>query len=165
MSHHKTAFVRFLLLYLIWWILTEGDLTGTGFGIVVTAIVALLSVRLFPPSGYRLNPAGILAFSGYFLMQSIVAGIDVARRLISPRLPIQPGALTVTTLLPPGSPRWLLANTLSLMPGTLSVRIDSDQLEVHCLDTAQSIEQEIRRTERYLARLFSVEAPAHGGSG
>ena len=84
----------------------------------------------------------------------MAAGVDVARRLLSPRLPINPGYVSYTTSLPAGGPRWLLANVLSLLPGTLSVTLRGDQLELHCLDTALPVREDVARTELRITRMF-----------
>ncbi|WP_404364748.1 Na+/H+ antiporter subunit E [Marinobacter sp.] len=165
MFKFRTTVLRLLVLYFIWWILTAADSGGTWFGLAVSLLVAVVSMRLFPPSPYRLRLSGILAFGGYFMAQSVLAGLDVARRLINPRLPMHPGMVTVTTALPEQGPRWLLANTLSLMPGTLTVTIHDNQLGLHCLDTTLDIERGVRRTERYLARAFGMDVPVPGGQG
>ncbi|MBE0485416.1 Na+/H+ antiporter subunit E [Marinobacter sp.] len=151
-----TFLFRSTVLFVVWWALTLGELSGLGFGAVVSVLVAWLSVRLFPPSGFPLRPGGLLLFFGYFLSRSVVAGVDVARRLLSPALPVQPGEITLTLNVPEGSPRWLLANTLSLMPGTLSVLLEGDQLTLHCLDTRDPVERDVRATERRVAGVFGL---------
>ncbi|MBD3657178.1 MULTISPECIES: Na+/H+ antiporter subunit E [Marinobacter] len=156
--------VRSILLLLVWWVLTLGDRSGLGFGVVVAVLVAWRSVRLFPPSGYRLRPLGALLFTGYFLSRSAVAGLDVARRLLSPSLPVKPGEITLSLRVPDGSPRWLLANTLSLMPGTLSALLEGDRLTVHCLDTRMDVEQDVREAERQVARAFGLRLPSADGA-
>ncbi len=148
--------LRGAALLVVWWALTLGETSALGFGLGVTALVAWLSVRLFPPSGYHLRPLGLMLFLGYFLSRSVVAGLDVTRRLLSPALPVHPGEITLTLYLPEGSPRWLLANTLSLMPGTLSALLEGDQLTLHCLDTREPVEQDVRETERQVARVFGL---------
>lgn len=144
-------------LYLVWWVLTEGDPSGLWIGAAIALMVALFSCRLHPPSRYALRPVGVLVFSGYFILRSVVAGLDVARRLLSPSLPINPGYVVVKTSLPDGGPRWLLANTLSLMPGTLSVRLQDASLELHCLDLDLPIDEDVRSTERKVAGVFSLK--------
>jgi multicomponent Na+:H+ antiporter subunit E len=141
--------LRGAALLLVWWALTLGETSALGFGLGVTALVAWLSVRLFPPSGYRLQPLGLMLFLGYFLTRSVVAGLDVTRRLLSPALPVHPGEIILTL-------RLLLANTLSLMPGTLSALLEGDQLTLHCLDTREPVEQDVRETERQVARVFGL---------
>ena len=171
MHASKTVLLRTLSLFIVWWALTEGDGSGARFGAVVCILVALISLRLFPPGtyvvrpgSYRLRILGTLVFAGHFLGNSVIAGLDVARRLLSPRLPVDPGSLTVTTTLPGGSPRWLLANTLSLMPGTLSINLVDDRLELHCLDQRMPIAESVRRTESRIAAMYGIEPPPDSGA-
>lgn len=154
MAYAGSAAIRTALLLLAWWALTEGDPDGTVFGLIASLLVALLSLRFFPAPSPRPRLFAALAFSGYFVLRSVAAGVDVARRLLSPHLPIKPGYVTYTTSLPAGSPRWLLANTLSLLPGTLSVTLRGCELELHCLDTDTSVREDVARTELRIARMF-----------
>jgi len=156
MAFAGSAAVRTALLLFAWWALTEGDRTAIVFGLVTAPAVAMLSLRFFPPASRRPRLLPALVFIGYFLLKSLAAGVDVARRLLSPRLPLNPGYLKYTTSLPAGSPRWLLANTLSLLPGTLSVTLRDSQLELHCLDTALPVREDVARTERRIAGMFSL---------
>ncbi|MFO7527298.1 MAG: Na+/H+ antiporter subunit E [Marinobacter sp.] len=151
-----TLATRAVILAGVWWMLTLGDPSARGVGAVVIAFVALLSVMLFPPSIHRLRPLGLVQFLYYFLIHSVLAGVDVARRLLAPSLPIKPGEITLSLRLPEGGPRWLLANTLSLMPGTLSVHMKKNQLTVHCLDTRVDIEPGIRQAEFKVAQAFGI---------
>lgn len=153
---------RSIALFAVWWVLTLGDASGLGVGVVVAVLVAGLSLRLFPPSGYRLRPLGLLLFSGYFLSRSVVAELDVASRVLSPALPVNPGEISLILGLPKGSPRWLLANTLSLMPGTLSVLLEGNRF--HCLDTTVPVEQDVRETEKQVARVFGLQLNADNGA-
>lgn len=161
----NTTLIRTLILFVIWWALTEGTPSGAGFGLVVAFLAALLSVRLFPPFHYRLRPAGTARFAAYFIGRSVVAGLDVARRILSPVLPVRPGYLQFSTRLPEGPPRWLLANTLSLMPGTLTVTLQGERLELHCLDVGMPIDESVRRTEMRIAQVFGIGYTAGGGQG
>ncbi|KPQ03203.1 Na+/H+ antiporter subunit E [Marinobacter sp. HL-58] len=154
---------RVLLLLLVWWALTEGDPSGTITGLVVVALATVISLRLFPPGVTRIHPVPFLFFVMYFLLRSVTAGIDVARRLLSPALPVAPGYLAFHVNLPSGGPRWLLANTLSLMPGTLSVSLDGEHLLLHCLDTREPVEADVRAVEQRVARIFGL--PLSAGAG
>ena len=149
---------RMTLLFLVWWVLTEGNLSGLAFGLAVVVPVAMVSVYLFPPGARRIRIVPFLLFVLFFLGRSVVAGIDVARRLLSPSLPANPGYLTFDLELPEGGPRWLLANALSLMPGTLSVTLAGARLDLHCLDTRDPVEEEVRAVERRVADVFGLPA-------
>lgn len=161
MSTVTTISARIVLLLLVWWALTEGDSSGIGFGLVVTALATVISLRLFPPAKARIRPFPFLLFMLFFIARSVVAGIDVSRRLLSPSLPVSPGYLTFHIRLPEGGPRWLLANTLSLMPGTLSVSLDGERLDLHCLDTRDPVEADVRLVEQKVARVFGLSPNNH----
>lgn len=160
MVFYRTFLLRASALFFAWWVLIEGDPSGLLFGGAVVVLVSIISCRLYPASGYRLHLPGALAFIGYFIIRSIVAGVDVARRLLSPRVKVNAGYLTVSTSLPEGSPRWLLANTLSLMPGTLAVQLRGDSLELHCLDLDLPVADDVRATEQKVAAVFGLDAVA-----
>ncbi|MCH8498768.1 MAG: Na+/H+ antiporter subunit E [Marinobacter sp.] len=149
--------LRFLAVLLVWWILTDGEASALAFGVGVAVLVMLVSAVLFPRSGYRLVWYRVPGFLWFFVVQSAVAGLDVARRLLAPSLPIAPGLRALTVHLPEGAPRWLLANVLSLLPGTLSVRLQDNQLLMHCLDTGMPLEAQVRQAERRVAALFGVD--------
>jgi multicomponent Na+:H+ antiporter subunit E len=64
-----------------------------------------------------------------------MAGVDVARRALDPRLPLRPGFVTYAPRLPPGGARDAFCALASLMPGTLPADTNEDgTLLVHCLD-------------------------------
>lgn len=156
MALFPAFFLRAGVLYLVWWVLIGGDPSGLVFGAAIVVPVSMLSCSFYPASGYRLHLPGTLAFAGYFMVRSAVAGVDVARRLLAPTVKVNPGYLTVSTCLPCGSPRWLLANTLSLMPGTLSVQLQDNRLELHCLDLDLPVAADVRVTEQKVAGMFGL---------
>lgn len=147
---------RFLTVLVLWWVLVEGDASTLAAGSIVAALVSGLGVRAFPCGGHRVRWRAVPAFALYFIGRSMIAGLDVARRLLTPSMPILPGIISVPVEVPDGAPRWLLANTLSLLPGTLSVELHNDRLELHCLDTDADISGAVRRTEDRVAALFGV---------
>jgi multicomponent Na+:H+ antiporter subunit E len=157
-----TFLVRLLILSVIWWALTLGDARGWLMAIGIVLLVTAVSMRLFPPSDYHLRPVALIRFFGFFLIRSVVAGVDVARRLLSPSLPVDPAEISVVVRLPAGGPRALLANVLSLMPGTLSVTLEGDRILVHCLDRQMPVEADLRNTEARIAAVFGIHLESGG---
>jgi multicomponent Na+:H+ antiporter subunit E len=152
----RKAGSRFLFGILMWWILTEGRVDALPFGAVVAGLAAWLSLRMFPPGRHALRWFEVPRFALFFVGRSITAGVDVAQRLLRPSLPISPGILVVEPMVPEGGPRCLLANTLSLLPGTLSVELYEGRLELHCLDLDMDIAASVRDTEARVAALFGL---------
>jgi multicomponent Na+:H+ antiporter subunit E len=138
----------------VWWILTEGDRGGLGFGVAVALVVSFYTVRAFAPPRHRIRLHRLPSFGLFFLVRSVLAGVDVARRLLRPTLPISPGRLVMRVTLPGGGPTWLLANTLSLLPGTVTSRLEGDELELHCLDLEGDVAASVRQAEAQVASLF-----------
>jgi len=52
-----------------------------------------------------------------------------------------------------------MANTVSLLPGTLSVELDEEILRVHVLDETGAINEELNLLENRLANIFGLELP------
>jgi multicomponent Na+:H+ antiporter subunit E len=101
-----------------------------------------------------------LVFVGVFLWQVLLANLDVAYRVLHPRLPIRPGIVKIRTALESTTARTLLANAITLTPGTLTVElVDGGWLYVHWLNVRTSDPEEasaqIAETfERILRRIF-----------
>ena len=96
-----------------------------------------------------------------FLWEMLKANIDVAYRVVHPRLPINPGIVKVRTSLQSDIAITLLANSITLTPGTMSVDVDKDSalLYVHWIDV-RSPDMEsatliiVDRFERILRKIF-----------
>lgn len=151
---------RFLLLLVLWWVLSEGNLEALGAGALAGALVASATVGLFPGREYRVRWHRVPGFFLFFLVRSVMAGVDVAGRLLRPSLPISPGEISVELRLPVGAPRALLANILSLLPGTLSVELRDQTLKLHCLERDADMDAHLRDVESRVAALFGLALEA-----
>jgi len=92
----------------------------------------------------------------FFLWRSLYGGVDVARRALHPRLPISPEMYHHRWRLPPGLPQVFMANTVSLLPGTLSAELGDEFLYVHVLDQTGAFASELMILEEYVAGLFGL---------
>ncbi len=68
-----------------------------------------------------------------FLMAVLVANFQVAALVLNPRLPIEPGMVTIKVNLKKDFNRVFLANCVTLTPGTLTVLCNEDDMFVHVL--------------------------------
>jgi multicomponent Na+:H+ antiporter subunit E len=145
-----------------WWILTEGDPTSWTIGAPTVALAVWVSHRSAASAAApMLRVRAIPGFALFFASRSLLAGLDVARRTVSPKLPIAPRLLAMPTTLPAGLPRVLLVAVLSLMPGSLGVSLEDEQIVLHVLDAREDVMSDVRRTETRIARLFGAELTAH----
>lgn len=96
-----------------------------------------------------------------FLWECLKANIDVARRVLNPNLPINPGIVKVKTSLKSDTGLTFLANSITLTPGTLCVDIDSEKgiLYIHWIDVkTQDIDKAtqiiVTKFENILKKIF-----------
>lgn len=122
------------------WVLLAGSLRQDELiaGAVVAVLVTLIAgPRLAVLSGVRLTPLAplsLLAYLATFLLALIRSNLDMARRVLTPSLPIRPAVVEVETRLRSSLGRMLLANSITLTPGTLSIDIQGDRILVHWID-------------------------------
>lgn len=157
----RTGLLRFFLFSLLWYWLTDGDLNSWPIGLPVVMLAALVSVLMLPASSWSLP--GFVSFILFFLWHSLRGGTDVAWRALHPKMPISPALHNFRFRLPPGFPRVFMANTVNLLPGTLSAEVDDECLTVHVLDASGTFITELHMLEKRLARMLNIELIAKAG--
>lgn len=150
----RAVLQRGLALAALWWVLAEGRADSWGVGIVSVVLALMASLWLSPPGAGRVSIGALLHFAGFFLLQSVRSGAIVAGMALRPRLDLAPTLLEIPVKLPPGPARVLLIYTLSLLPGTLNVRLDDDMLRLHVLDMRLPVEVEIEAAQQHISRLL-----------
>lgn len=157
----STVASRGLLFSLMWWMLTDGDVSSWWIGAPGVSFAVVVSVVLLPP--VRLVWRQVLGFVPIFLRCSVQGGADVARRAFYPRMPIDPALIDYRLRLPPGLPRVILINTVSVLPGTLIVDQEGQILKVHVLDGSGKFMTELKALEHSVARMCDAPLMTFGG--
>jgi len=140
-------------LFGFWLLLTGAAPADLVAGAVAAVLATWASLRLLPPRGRRPQLAAAARLSGRFLLQSIVAGVDIARRALDPRLPLRPGIVLYRLRIQPGPARSAFSTLASLVPGTLPCGSEgTNTLLVHCLDTADPVAEQLAVEESLLRR-------------
>lgn len=140
-----------------WLVLTGADPDGLALGALVVA-VSFLAGSMLGARGSGVSPLAILQRLPFFLWRSLLGGIDVAWRALHPRMPLQPGWITVGTRLPRGALRAVVGGEFSLMPGTLVAGSRGDELLVHLLDTRSPVAEEVKEEEGRLLKAADRKA-------
>jgi multicomponent Na+:H+ antiporter subunit E len=148
---------RSALFALLWWALTDGRADSWGVGAVSILAAVTLSLRLLPPVPTYVSRIGLLRFLLFFFDQSLRGGIQVAWFALRPQMGLRPGIHEIPLRLPDGVGRVLLANTLNLLPGTLSVGLEGNRLCLHVLDRQTPAEAEVRRAETRVAHMLGLQ--------
>lgn len=158
---------RVVVFVALWWVLSEGDGSSWVFGVPFVVFASAAALVLTPERTWRFHPLAAARFAWFFAVQSVVGGVDVALRALSPSMPLEPAFVEYPVRLPTEAARVLLANTVSLLPGTLSSGFDGDTLVMHVLDHTQPIVSGVARVEEHIAATMGLDltrAPSGAGS-
>ena len=161
MKAFATRLFLILVLFGVWILLT---LPVTNQELIVGAIVALIAGVVTSRrgievlAGIRFTPKALayaVVYFVVFLWALVKSNLDVAFRVIKPTLPINPGIVRVHTKLRTPVGRMLLANSITLTPGTITVEMDGEDFFIHWIDvSAADVEEATQKIvsgfERYL---------------
>jgi multicomponent Na+:H+ antiporter subunit E len=133
-----------------------------GIGLLVGVPIAYLFRRFYSPTPVIVRtPRAILAgvkYTAVFLFELITANVDVARRVLSPSMPIDPAVVEVPLRVETDLAVTTIANSITLTPGTLTMDYDPDRnaLYVHTLAATdpEEVIAPIRSWEDYALVLF-----------
>ena len=111
-------------------------------GSIISLIIAIYAHRTFTQEGLRLltlrKMAYMVKYLWVFVIELIKSNMDVALRVINPKLPINPEIVEFKTSLKSEMGRLILANTITLTPGTLTVDLIDDTYYIHWLNSETS---------------------------
>jgi multicomponent Na+:H+ antiporter subunit E len=127
-------------------------------GLITAAAATWTSLALSAPGAHRVRLTAVLFLIPRFLWKSVVAGWDVARRALDPRLPLRTGFVGYPARFRSPFARNAFASYTSLLPGTLPVQDDGETLLYHCLDIEQPVAAELAREETVLTQAFDGDA-------
>jgi multicomponent Na+:H+ antiporter subunit E len=163
---HAGASLRVALLLLAFWILLSGkfDLVHIGADAVAALFVAFATRPLrtmHPVIGHSVDRPlhGIhwghaLLFVPFMAAEIVVSSVQVAAMVLHPRMPIQPRVLRFHTALPHPLARLILANAITLTPGTVTLDVEGDDFVVHALTAASARGVEAGRIRAWVGRIF-----------
>lgn len=148
------------LLLLAFWLAMTGRFDGERLlvGVVVVALVLGFNRELILRHG-EARVLGLARLPRLFtylcqlMIDVIKANLHVAYVVLHPRLPIQPCMVILRTVLQDDVTRTMLANSITLTPGTLTVDLEGDRFLVHGLTRVAAASVEQRLMEDRLAAM------------
>lgn len=158
---HIALFASLLLL----WVLLNGSLATEVLmvGVAAALVISLLfrhGLAVF--SEFRATPRAFITAIGYvfyFAKELVKSNLNLARIVLSPTLPLTPGIVRVRTKLKSPMGRLLLANSITLTPGTLTVDVEDEWLYIHWVtvesaDIDDATASIVSGFERYLEVMY-----------
>ncbi|UCG26760.1 MAG: Na+/H+ antiporter subunit E [Bacteroidales bacterium] len=154
----------FIILFVFWLVLTidlslANILVGLGAALITMIFFGRYFVKgvrkFYQPRRYY----WLIVYMFIFLWECLKANIDVAYRVVHPRLPIKPGIVKVKLELTSPMAKSMLAASITMTPGTLTVDIIDDFIYIHWIYVS-STDPEVYsrkisgRFEKYIKRIF-----------
>ncbi len=140
---------KFILLFLVWVGLTNSlDIQELLVGVLVALGVTWFFTDDEKPDFLPVMKK-YLTFTPLFLKSLAKSNIEVAKIVLNPKLPINPGIVKLETSLTDEYDKLLLANSITLTPGTITVELKDNFLYIHVLD--------LKTTDRELLQREIVE--------
>ena len=125
-----------IILTFIWTLLTS-DFNGYNFvvGFVISSIFLLATDRTDKTTRYLRYFPRIISFLLFFIYELMKANFEVAYEVITPKYNMKPGIVKIPLDLETDLEITLLANLITLTPGTLSLDVSNDKkvLYVHSM--------------------------------
>ncbi len=149
-------FVSSLIIFIVYMVMA-GNFSHDE--LITGAILSIFISILYPSlAGDRplkwFNPKRYIYFLIYipvFLWAMVKANLDVARRVVTPSLPIKPGIVKIKTKLKNPVGKMILANSITLTPGTLTVDLVGNYLYIHWIEVK---DKDVEKATKDIALLF-----------
>ncbi len=156
--------INWILLMMLWIAFTSSFATQELLvGVFATMIISFFTINLFTCCTLAiLSPVKIFYMLKYILvllLALVKSNFDVARRVLTPSLPINPGIVKFKSKLPTEFSKMVLANSITLTPGTLSIDIVEDTFYIHWIDVKTTDPEEAFKEiagqfEKILLKIF-----------
>ena len=149
-------------LVLMWVLLSNSASRGTlVLAVILGLAIPLLTAQYWPGKPRLRSPWGLVSYIGLVVWDVIVANIQVARIILfMPPDQIRSAFITVPVDLPSPEALTLLAGTITLTPGTVTVDVSADgrALLIHALHAPDPDATRDDIKSRYEARLKRIFA-------
>lgn len=134
------TFWSLVIVFWVFWIIVTGSFHYQSLllGAVMAFFVAWMNDDMFFRKDERslldVKAVGLyLRYMIHLVGAILVANIQVAALVLSPRMPISPGMIRFSRPLKKDLNRTILANSITLTPGTLTILVEGDEYMVHAL--------------------------------
>lgn len=143
------------------WVLLSGDFTGLN--LLVGLVFGYITLVLIEPhlealKGYPARVPRFIGFVLFFIKELIQANLRVAFDILTPPWHMQPGVIAFPLSARTEMEITMVANLISLTPGTLSLDVSDDRkvLYIHAmfLDDEEELRRNLKEMEHRALELF-----------
>ena len=145
-----------ILLFCVWLVLSANtQMANIVVGIVISFSIALLYTKLFAKEDKFeiINPFWFFVYLLVLAKNLITSNLQIAKRVLSKDMKLAPQIVEVKTELKSDWKKLLLANSITLTPGTLTLDIKDDYLEIHTIEFKEgSSKEDITKEFEYIIK-------------
>ena len=127
-------FGKFVLLFLVWIGLTN----SLHYQELIVGVLTSLFVTYYFTGDEKINLFKLLMKYGRFLplffKDLIIANIELAKIILNPKLKINPAIITLDVGLENDFDKLILANAITLTPGTITIDVQDKLIYIHILN-------------------------------
>jgi multicomponent Na+:H+ antiporter subunit E len=125
-------FAANLMLALVWVAMTgQFEVASFVVGFVIAYVVLYLSQRVVGHSSYFVKSVRSVRFAGFYFFEVVRSNIRVAVDVVSPVSRARPGVVAVPLDATSDAEITLLANLITMTPGSLSVDVSDDRSVIY----------------------------------
>jgi multicomponent Na+:H+ antiporter subunit E len=140
MKKHLPDYIGITLIMFLFWVAVSGSLKWPQllFGFAAAVFVVWFNRNLLIRSDERvpIRLKTVFWLAGYILkllIDIVIANFQVAAIVLNPRMPIEPNLVNLEVDINKVTGRVLLANSITLTPGTLTIMAEDKKFLVHAL--------------------------------
>lgn len=139
----KLSFFKGLTVYFIFWIILSEKLN---FQVILIGLLVTGGISLYNKENKHYREKRFLSFNKFYLgsyyvilliKEIVLASFQVAKIVLSKELRISPRVVKFSTKLRSNLAKTILANSITLTPGTLTIEVIEDEFTVHCITKDQ----------------------------
>ena len=152
------------VLFLLAWIIFNGQLTLEIliFGVVIATVMLAFMCKFMDYSlkkewNVYKKSIWFFVYIALLLREIVKANLEIIPRILTVEEEMEPVIVKFRTSLKSDFTRMLLANSITLTPGTITISLEEDEYTIHCLDTSLAEGLEDSVFEKALKRLDEEE--------
>ena len=132
-----------LFLFALWLILSASlDIQNIIVGLGVSYGIALLYVKMFKDeTTYHFSFFAFIQYLGVLFKNLLLSNLQINKRILSKEMNISAAVVAVETDLESDWKKLLLANSITLTPGTLTLDIKDNILYIHTLQYEEGMDK------------------------
>ena len=132
----KSRIIVFIFAFLVWAALTDIKnyqevIIGLAIAFIISLVAGQFLITTEKSRGIVKRFAHFILYIFRFVWEMIKANLEVAYLVIHPKVPIKPGIVKIKTKLNKDSAITVLANSITLTPGTLTIDVNKEKQELY----------------------------------